>query len=413
MDKSQAEPHPIPIVEVVPKDGKHEHAFISMYTDALDEILLQDDIKDCNCVVLSVAGASRGGKSFLLNFILRYLTFLCTPDDQKTTDNWLGNEDGTLEGFSWTYGSKRNTTGILMWSEIFRLTLLNDQKIAVIVLDTQGIFDRRSSFRESNTFFTLSTMLSSIQIYNLNRDIPEDALQNLEYFIEYGKLIVDTGHTPFQELLFLIRDWSWIAQYKYGSKGGQDYLEAEVLKISDEQPFELQALRENIKKCFTGIRCFLMPHPGLKVVQNENFNGSLSDIGSEFKESLEEFVPMLFPSGNLTLKEISGKKVTVAQWLVYFKWYVELFNREDLPEPRSMLMATATAEMVLTVKSIKEAYNEEMEIVSENYTPYMTPEELEFEHENRKKKALRMFDEKRVMGAKFSVSHTELNWKKP
>lgn len=39
----------------------------------VSEILMQDNIKGRHLVVLSVAGAFRKGKSFLLGFILRYL----------------------------------------------------------------------------------------------------------------------------------------------------------------------------------------------------------------------------------------------------------------------------------------------------------------------------------------------------
>lgn len=39
----------------------------------MNEILLSEEVKDKKVVVISVAGAFRKGKSFLLDFILRYL----------------------------------------------------------------------------------------------------------------------------------------------------------------------------------------------------------------------------------------------------------------------------------------------------------------------------------------------------
>lgn len=44
--------------------------------------------------------------------------------------DWLGPEDVPLEGFSWRGGSERETTGILMWSEIFLTTLPNGEKVS-------------------------------------------------------------------------------------------------------------------------------------------------------------------------------------------------------------------------------------------------------------------------------------------
>lgn len=48
------------------------HTFI-LDEDALTELLLQDHLKDRFIVVVSVAGAFRKGKSFLLDFFLRYM----------------------------------------------------------------------------------------------------------------------------------------------------------------------------------------------------------------------------------------------------------------------------------------------------------------------------------------------------
>ena len=60
---------PGPIEIIVPEEG---HKF-KLDIEALEEILCEDDVRDKPVVVLSVAGAFRKGKSFLLDFFLRYL----------------------------------------------------------------------------------------------------------------------------------------------------------------------------------------------------------------------------------------------------------------------------------------------------------------------------------------------------
>lgn len=58
-----------PVQVVVATD---DHTF-DLDEDALEEILLDERVRDKNVVVVSVAGAFRKGKSFLLDFFLRYL----------------------------------------------------------------------------------------------------------------------------------------------------------------------------------------------------------------------------------------------------------------------------------------------------------------------------------------------------
>jgi atlastin len=41
----------------------------------------------------------------------------------------MGSEDEPLEGFSWRGGSERDTTGILIWSEVFISDLPNGEQV--------------------------------------------------------------------------------------------------------------------------------------------------------------------------------------------------------------------------------------------------------------------------------------------
>lgn len=59
--------HPIQIVT-----AHMDHKF-ELNLEALQELLLDEHVRDKPVVVLSVAGAFRKGKSFLLDFLLRFL----------------------------------------------------------------------------------------------------------------------------------------------------------------------------------------------------------------------------------------------------------------------------------------------------------------------------------------------------
>ncbi|KAH6920229.1 hypothetical protein HPB50_028783 [Hyalomma asiaticum] len=79
--------------------------------DDLGRILLQDSIKDKPVMVVSIAGAYRKGKSYLMNFFIRYMR-------SRGQKDWLGHPDAPLEGFDWKHGSRRLTCGIVLWNEV-------------------------------------------------------------------------------------------------------------------------------------------------------------------------------------------------------------------------------------------------------------------------------------------------------
>ena len=49
--------------------------------------------------------------------------------------------DKPLEGFHWRGGSERDTTGKLIWSEVFTAHTRRGKEVAIVLMDTQGAFD--------------------------------------------------------------------------------------------------------------------------------------------------------------------------------------------------------------------------------------------------------------------------------
>uniref|UniRef100_A0A3Q2EGF1 Atlastin GTPase 2 n=1 Tax=Cyprinodon variegatus TaxID=28743 RepID=A0A3Q2EGF1_CYPVA len=389
----EEKPGPIQIVRASESDYIFE-----LDNAALEKILLQDHVKDLNVVVVSVAGAFRKGKSFLLDFMLRYMY-------NQDSVSWIGGNNEPLTGFKWRGGCERETTGIQVWSDVFVVDKPDGSKVAVLLVDTQGAFDSQSTIKDSATVFALSTMTSSVQVYNLSNNIQEDDLQHLQLFTEYGRLAMEETKTkPFQSLMFLIRDWSFPYEHEYGLKGGCKFLRKR-LEVKACQHEELQNVRRHIDSCFKNIACFLLPHPGLKVSTNPHFDGRLiggdrnnDNLYLECRTLIAELVPLLLAPDRLVEKEISGSRITCKDLVEYFKAYIKIYQGDELPHPKSMLQATAEANNLTAVAGAKELYSRNMEQVCGGDQPYMAPADLEHYHAAFAEDSVKYFRSIKKMG---------------
>uniref|UniRef100_A0A7E4ZT60 GB1/RHD3-type G domain-containing protein n=1 Tax=Panagrellus redivivus TaxID=6233 RepID=A0A7E4ZT60_PANRE len=399
LDEMPSQPGPVKIVKPV----EHDHTFI-LNKSVLESILLDPKYVDKKVAFVSVAGAFRKGKSFLLNFFLRYLNW---REQGEPDADWITSQE-KLEGFSWRGGAERDTNGMLIWSRPFVLKDRNGEDIVVLLMDTQGAFDSLSTVKDCATIFALSTMLSSVQIYNISHNIQEDDLQHLQLFTEYGKLALEqNAGKPFQNLLFMVRDWSYPYDAEYGFQGGQRILE-KSLATNPTQHKELRQLREQIKTSFESIQCFLMPHPGLKVARDQYFRGELNEIEEDFQANLKVLIPSLLDSNNLVVKTVNGLPITCRELLQYFKSYVDIFQGENMPEPKTMLQATAEANNLAAVASAKALYTRNMEEICGGDAAYLNTETLQAEHNRCLNDAVQLFKKTRKMGGtEFSIVFLE------
>lgn len=222
-----------------------------------------------------------------------------------------------------------------MYSQIFTHDYENGEKVAIVLLDTQGIFDSETSMAQCTTIFAISTMLSSLQCFNLMHNIREYDLQHLELFAEYGRLALQqSDQTPFQSLLFIVRDWAFSDDTGYGM---QRSIINEVLTEHVKQPLEMRQLRAQIKKSFSDINSFSLPYPGNIVASKRNFTGNIQEIDPEFRDYIKELAPAILAPENLVIKEINGQKLRAQDLVEYIHTYSSIFHGDSLPKPKSLL----------------------------------------------------------------------------
>lgn len=123
----------------------------------------------------------------------------------------MGDRNEPLKGFSWRDGLYRDTTGIVIWDDVFLHTNDDGEKLAILVMDTHGLFDNETTPMNNSRIFALGTLLSSVQVFNIANVIQEDQLQYLQYAIEFANFSFNKNETNkekiFQRLIFLLRDW--------------------------------------------------------------------------------------------------------------------------------------------------------------------------------------------------------------
>ncbi|XP_076817702.1 uncharacterized protein LOC143463183 isoform X1 [Clavelina lepadiformis] len=322
--------------------------------DALERVFSQPQVANCPVSICSLAGAMREGKSFLLNLFLMYF-------HSGRSEAWLNDKRKTLfDGFGWRGGHNRCTQGIWIWDEPFPVNT-KDGDVVVFLMDTQGAFDHESSIKGCSIIFALSTLISSVQIFNIMRQIQENHLQHLQLFTEYGKVAKQQNSSSqgkaFQSLMFLVRDWHNPA-YR-GLQGGCHILK-DVLRIRNSH-HDLTAVRENIHESFEDVGCMLLPKPGDRV-EIRNKNGPLVTIGDmkpEFLDEVNELVKHLFKTG-IVCKRVNDSLVTGLGMINLIIAYCNVFESGDMPDIQPIMEATAKAAIVATIQKCKDEYITEM-----------------------------------------------------
>uniref|UniRef100_H2Y8W1 GB1/RHD3-type G domain-containing protein n=1 Tax=Ciona savignyi TaxID=51511 RepID=H2Y8W1_CIOSA len=375
VDRNADQPVPIVVVD-------SEHRFC-LDEKAISSILLQNDIMNLPVAVISVAGAFRKGKSFLLNFFLRYLT-------NYGTDNWLGGSDELLSGFSWRGGSDRDTTGILMWSKVFKISLKCYHLVPILELSLSGFI---MSIREICCVNRLHGKLVNKTLLNIAQNILKTVLNViLLLFTEYGRLAMEeSSEKPFQSLQFLVRDWSYPYEYEFGYEGGRKLLDKR-LELTEQQHEELQRVRTHIRSCFSGQWNFFSNF--------SNFFGSSHLINIDKLKNYHTYAH-LYIYYNLVVK-------TIFVYIHSCPKSCHFFAVGDLFYCKQQFKATAEANNLSAVSKAKDVYVNLMEEVCGGDKPFLNPARLEDKHQEHRQTSLDGFDGSRKMGGvEFSMSYRD------
>jgi atlastin len=93
-----------------------------------------------------------------------------------------------------------------MWSKPIIVQQSVGGDLAILLMDSQGVYDENTDLRDWSTIVGITLLTSSIFIFNIFTDIQENNLTDLESFLNYGQLAIENEQTdeqskPFQKLV--------------------------------------------------------------------------------------------------------------------------------------------------------------------------------------------------------------------
>lgn len=359
---------------------------------------IMDKIGDRPFALISINGPKRTGKSFALNYFVRYLT-------SNGHEDWF---DGPIDAsFHWRSGAERNTVGINIWSEPFIITDANGREVALLLMDTQGQFDDVSTMSENATIFAISTLLSSVLIFNIMRDFGEDILQFLQFFSGFALMVAsqadeDIDAEAFQKLIFLLRDFPH-PEYEYGfyddrttPSGQLVNFKKERLDTKVDQPEEVKFTHRQVLSSFSEVGVYAMPDPGSDLKRKDQ----TSTLDNDFKIHMKAFVELLLAKDNIVTKKVGGIEVTGTQFKKYIQGWSKLFGGGDLPEIKNVFMTAAETQNMIAVSAAHKDYNDRMKKFLNSNPDGVGLDNFGQEHSAAVIQALKVFKGMRKLGGK-------------
>lgn len=310
--------------------------------------------------IIGVMGSYRTGKSFLLDLLLRRMRSMSREDmgmpDEDARSKWVfadkkvntsllswvydGNpthiaegKPGEHTGFEYRGGKEKCTQGMWMWSQPFIFVNSDGQRVAVLLMDTQGAWDNTLTKHQSATIFGLTAMISSKLIYNIQNRIDQNQIGNLDYFTTVAQAVgVDLpgGDNIFGHLEILIRDWCHYEEgWNFQQCGDQMKEHLEQHLGVETGPLDVMDRNQRLRSTFRQVDCHGLVHPG-KRVEKRNWDGAISDVQPDFFFLLDDFCNTFFAGDFPQPSSPLGSKLTVANFERSLIHFVDAFRNNQM-----------------------------------------------------------------------------------
>jgi hypothetical protein len=350
--------------------------------------------------IVSVTGSFRTGKSFLLSLMAEYLAHHEDPSAPLTTDSsWIGSGGHADPAFRWRAGVDRHTTGIWMLPMVF-VRENKGKRVGILLMDTQGLWDGDTAYSTLSSIFGLSSVMSSLQIYNLMRNIELDKLDQLRWFAGFGAGAMRARGediAAFQSLHILVRDWVGFSDVRDLAKCKE---QTQLFLSTQRKHGELSKFLEGVEQLYTQVGAFPLPPPGERCCFDATFTGDLGEVDPAFVQLLTLYFADVFAKP--VVKQINGSPMAPRAFGALVSRFAEVFASDDIPGPLSFAGAM---EDVVSCCAREAAVNRYRDGIMESIErgAGLLPGELEAEEDEWRGRALALFDRGAIYGDEGGV----------
>ena len=324
----------------------------------VSEVLGNPKYKDCYAAIYTIAGPTRGGKSFLLSLLYQ---FLQQSKRENSYNEWLKNKEKVEKVFRWSRSATPCTQGVYILKEPI-VICFGKEKIALFLVDTQGMFDNETSEQNQSFLGTFNFLLSSCVLFNVDRGIKTT---DLEAIYKSAKNLKDRKGSYLlqkQSLMFVVRNWLYTGSdgdnddaddnenFPYGMEGGKKYFETLILRDSTKRAEEHKMMRDFLVYALgDNIPCCLLPYPG-DVVGRKSC--SVADLSNDFRRESYSFFQKITNANSLKITKIQTKRCKCGELCETIKDYVsQLGPGLSVADQNSYIVQDFRAKMSRHVKN--------------------------------------------------------------
>lgn len=258
-----------------------------------------------------------------------------------------------FKGYIVNHGYKDSSIGILLWPDVFLYETSSGEKVAIIFVNTQRLFLMGTTDEENAKIFSLSALISSIQVINkqiVTKEKKKNFYKTVSNLNEERNLVCVKSNT----IKWLTH---WVKSNDEKIKGIFEYGSRKTYNVSFEST-KSSLIDNNKRGSLDQISCTMCTTSGNGTTKkdiSDKFQGK-----GDFDENLEWLISVVLSPENLVKISILGRKLTCAEYRGLLLGYMnELEGANEFKMKQIFQVPIKTLFQIFMVEQL-ETYQSEM-----------------------------------------------------